>query len=1069
MKRIIPNRLKKLFIRILLYVCAFTILLWLSIPWISQIPVVKTWIESYLSNTLGYTISIHSMGLGLLGDTNASSLTLTDENGSLHADVGEVSLNSPLSSNPFTRLSNISTSLSGQQIFSASHASFLWQKGWNLNHIQSKISEGRINIPVLFDLPQNRDKDKSTPLNIPHTSSIEFDRIHLHWPNVLNDNSLSGSIETDAKDATATGRFQFHKGQGLIKLNTTIDIEKQTIEHADIHISKLPISYQSPIAISGILNGTASIHQENKGYSFAANLTTYDLAFPPIALHNIHLPTASLHLQGQLNLDYQPLQVSSRLVHAQGTYQYSNLGEFVIPDGTMHITMDHEEERMESHWELADFAHIHIQSSTNTWSKNIPYEISTHLKSVSLSEILNYVPQSLQTELKHIDGFISLQGGLQRHAGDISHVTADFSITEGTYKSEQISLANLKISGNVKGGLNEGIVFYDASTDLQINATEERQLGTSIDSIQGNINYRINPMDFSITIDQAESDIIQSIHARYTSNGQWDFTGTLPLDTQIQRLWNVIFPESEREMFGMGSLDIRLDGDSSTVRFEANSPDITAYSFSHDPAFGFQLRKLNWQGKLNLNPSLTYTSTLSAATPYISFKGNDCEWPGQEISLSLRSPTQNHSSYQFDMIPPGGGSIEGKLNNDGSIQVNISKINMESFVLPVVARFGFGLENKDKLWGITASGLLSGKIDYLSSNNGLMLNGDAELMQSDITYSATPWIKIKNASLNTPFSYPIKYKTLPRHALEFSADTITVDENALNNIDFTIPIAAKRIAAPTEFSIPVFGGEIKFQSLELTDWDSPTPSLNSRIHFNQLDVMKLSQSLPLLPQRGTLNGQLGSITFSKDLFQLKGELEIHIFDGRMILHDIFIKDPFADYKRIGVDVELEHLDLKPFSSYFNLGVITGRLSGKMKDVQIEIPPADSGELIKPVRFDIEVKSDSLEEETISYDTLMLIMKLGQNDVPAEGFVKRKNYNYSGLGLRAILQDDEMQLRGTLKNEYLIGHTKNKMSLFGFDIYFSDTVGVRFPDSKKRLDFDDFWLNLLNMTKRLSSD
>ncbi len=1069
MKRIIPNRLKKLFIRILLYVFAFTILLWLSIPWISQIPAVKTWIESYLSDTSGYNITINSMGLGLLGDTTVSSLSLVDENSSFYADVGEVSLNSPLSSKPFTQLSNIDTKYSGQQVFSASHASFLWQNGWNINHIQSKISQARINIPALFNLPLNGDKDKSTPLNIPHNSSIELDRIHLFWPDVLDDNTLSGSIETDGKGTTATVRFQFQRGQGLIKLNTTFNIEKQAIEQADTHITKLPILYQSPIAISGILDGTASIQQANEGYSFAAHLTTYDLSYTPIALHNIHLPTASLKLYGQLNQDYQPVQFASRLVHAQGTYQHSNLGEFIIPDGTMHLTMDHAEGRVESHWELVDLADIHIQSSTSRWSKDIPFDISFHLKSVPFSEILDHLPQSLQTELERLDGLISFQGGFQCHAKDVSHVTADFSITQGTYKSEQLTLENLKISGNAKGSLNEGIMFCDASTDMQITATEQRRLETSIESIQGNINYRLNPMNFTITVDQAESDIIQSINARYTSNGEWDLAGALSLDTQIQRIWEVIFPDSEREMYAMGSLDIRLDGDLSTIQFKVDSPDMTVYSFSHDPAFGMQLRKLNWQGKLNIFPKITYTSTLSAATPYISYKGNDCEWPGQEMSLSIQSPTTNHSSYQFNIIPPGGGAIDGKLNNDSSIQVDMTNIDMESFVLPVVSRFGLGLENKDKLWGITASGLLSSQLDYSISKDSFMVNGSAELMQSDITYSATPQIKFKNASLNTPFSFPINYRALPRYSLEFCADTLTVDENTLNDIDFTIPIAAKQIAAPTEFSIPVFGGEIQFQSLELTDWDTPTPSLKSRIHFNQLDVKKLSQSLPLLPQRGTLDGQLDSITFSKDLFQLKGELEIHIFDGRMILHDIYIKDPFADYKRIGVDVELEHLDLKPFSSYFNLGVITGRLSGKMKEVQIEIPPADSGELIKPVRFDIEVKSDSLEEETISYDTLMLIMKLGQNDVPAEGFVKRKNYNYSGLGLRAILQDDEMQLRGTLKNEYLIGHTKNKMSLFGFDIYFSDTVGVRFPDSKKTLDFDDFWMNLLNMTKRLSPE
>ncbi|MGC9330169.1 MAG: hypothetical protein ACP5I1_21210, partial [Candidatus Hinthialibacter sp.] len=170
------------------------------------------------------------------------------------------------------------------------------------------------------------------------------------------------------------------------------------------------------------------------------------------------------------------------------------------------------------------------------------------------------------------------------------------------------------------------------------------------------------------------------------------------------------------------------------------------------------------------------------------------------------------------------------------------------------------------------------------------------------------------------------------------------------------------------------------------------------------------------------------------------------------VQEALIRDVGPQGKLIGFSADMEQIDLEKLAAYFQYGYITGILSGRMHNVQVIVPPPGSGEWIMPNSLEIELISDPEKEGVISRDTLLNILELSEKTDLDLDQVRITRFGYSQIGLRIIQDQTRLQLVGLLKDDMFIAPSKK---------LFAHKISLRLPDSKKTLDFFDFWERLLN--------
>ena len=129
--------------------------------------------------------------------------------------------------------------------------------------------------------------------------------------------------------------------------------------------------------------------------------------------------------------------------------------------------------------------------------------------------------------------------------------------------------------------------------------------------------------------------LVRSASARYRSNQTWNALGTIPLDDGVPQIRDLL-PQWAHELEGMGTVQVNAEGDLRTIRTNANSKDLTLYSFSDELSYGIQLRDFSLEGNATINDSPVITAEIKTSTPYISFGGYDYEWQNEGIRLSAK-------------------------------------------------------------------------------------------------------------------------------------------------------------------------------------------------------------------------------------------------------------------------------------------------------------------------------------------------------------------------------------------------------------------------------------------------
>jgi hypothetical protein len=100
-----------------------------------------------------------------------------------------------------------------------------------------------------------------------------------------------------------------------------------------------------------------------------------------------------------------------------------------------------------------------------------------------------------------------------------------------------------------------------------------------------------------------------------------------------------------------------------------------------------------------------------------------------------------------------------------------------------------------------------------------------------------------------------------------------------------------------------------------------------------ISVAPLSRAFGWPEFQGTLAGSIPDLQFAAGVATLGGNLEATVFDGRIVVRELQLRDPLGKYPRLHASIDVDNLDLTLLTSTFSFGMITGRLSGRMEDLE----------------------------------------------------------------------------------------------------------------------------------------
>lgn len=174
-----------------------------------------------------------------------------------------------------------------------------------------------------------------------------------------------------------------------------------------------------------------------------------------------------------------------------------------------------------------------------------------------------------------------------------------------------------------------------------------------------------------------------------------------------------------------------------------------------------------------------------------------------------------------------------------------------------------------------------------------------------------------------------------------------------------------------------------------------------------IDLGVLVPALGGPPLRGAIAGIVPRVTGTPERLAVDGVLEIDVFDGRIFVRDIVIDDLFGRAPRLAWSADFSRLDLALLTGALDVGLIEGRVSGYLRDVEL----VDGS----PVALDFWLSSDERApgRRRISQRAVNNLADAGGAQAALSRTFLRffESFGYRRLGVGCRLQGDRCAMRG----------------------------------------------------------
>ena len=133
--------------------------------------------------------------------------------------------------------------------------------------------------------------------------------------------------------------------------------------------------------------------------------------------------------------------------------------------------------------------------------------------------------------------------------------------------------------------------------------------------------------------------------------------------------------------------------------------------------------------------------------------------------------------------------------------------------------------------------------------------------------------------------------------------------------------------------LPIFDGGLAIKTLRVRHAGTDQMYLRFDAEVRPISVALLGRALGWPEFSGTLSGSIPDLQLSQGVVTLGGNLEASVFDGHVVVRDLQLRDPLGKFPRLHASIDVENLDLKLVTNTFSFGMITGRLSGRIEDLE----------------------------------------------------------------------------------------------------------------------------------------
>lgn len=929
---------------------------------------------------------------------------------------------------------------------------------WRLSQIRAVVESGRLDVAELLNLPTSSSGSQDAGFDPAWIESVRFNRLQVALPFLPRAYFWSGSVRPDAETRSvwfdATIGPTAGEREERISVEGRVDGSFKTLQTLRWSASRFPVELDIPAEARGVVDATgAVVLDESREYALVMDGWIGGCSIAGATRYALEIPSMRVSLGMRLDPRFQPLSATSTIVYTTAAARTSRIEPHQIPAGAMTVELNQPDRPNASiDWRIDTIGRLRAFANDTTIGATTPVQIHAAVPALEIARLAAYLPEPSRGYLDRVSGRIRLEGELSlrgfqpdRYQGVVSFSNVKYE--QAGFRVRDAS-AWLRAQGNRQ--------TMTAAGPVELPVAYASDAGTVFEQrVTGDVLARYDEASRQLAVEGAkiQTEMIESASAWFRGPADWALEGTLPLEEHITQLCTVWMPELFHETEGMGTLSFVLRGHGRGIELIATSEDMAVYSFSDALQFGIQLRDsvINgyWDGSMK-QPVCRYEIT--GATPFLSYAGFEKEW--SRSTLRVHGDYRPGAALTMTVDPPNGGTIQWTRHPDNRMDLRIDKVGLEELAFPVLdvalRRFGFTFIEK---WD--TNGSMNAAASVRSGPDQWEIEGIVEAILPFFQVESYPQFYLREGRVSVPLFYPLNDAEKTSRALEFQAAEVGWDGYTGKDIRFRIPISAESTPVARQVKLPIFGGDIQLADLEVSRWTAGSPRLSGSIELNRLQLQAINQVLPIVPLTGEVSGYIDQIDIGETESSLSGTFNLDIFKGRITARQLTMRRSIDGSRIVRFDIDLERIDLSELAAYFNFGDITGTVSGYLKNVEVFLPSARLGGMPIPQQFELEIKSDPKVSGYIGKDSLEKIVDLGETNIPLSN-LSQNRFRYGAIGLRASLRGDELRILGTLPDQYFISKSTQ---------LFTNSIGIRFPDSKKTISFHDFWNRLLRVTGR----
>ncbi|HEX6769950.1 MAG TPA: hypothetical protein VF208_11415, partial [Candidatus Binatia bacterium] len=238
---------------------------------------------------------------------------------------------------------------------------------------------------------------------------------------------------------------------------------------------------------------------------------------------------------------------------------------------------------------------------------------------------------------------------------------------------------------------------------------------------------------------------------------------------------------------------------------------------------------------------------------------------------------------------------------------------------------------------LAVSGQMTVQLQLDGAPEQLALSGNLTLKNGEIAAKSNDW-QIAAINLNLPFQITLDDRPVEKAATpalgSLSIERARFGKQQLAPVTTTVSLANNALRLHQPLRLSLFGGEVELRNLAWADIIRDPKAVTFSADTRRLQLQDVTEAFDWPRFSGQLNGAIPEVESAGDTLRTRGEIQVELFGGRILLSKLEIEHPFSALASIKMNAKLESIHLEQLSKTFAFGRISGILEGSIEDLVI---------------------------------------------------------------------------------------------------------------------------------------